>query len=110
MAPTRVLYGVTISDTIKRGDKAAMKKLLAEAKVTAKTQGNLTKAISDLEKASKKPGIDPRPLYGVPASDAIKRGNKDEINSLLTQARQTQKDQADLKAAIADLERALKAK
>ena len=110
MAVARPLYGVTIHNCIKRGDKTEMRNLLKEAKATAKAQGNLDKAIKDLEKASKKPGIDPRPLYGVPAHDAIKRGNKDEIGSLLTQARQTQKDQGDLKTAIKDLETALKAK
>lgn len=110
MAPLRVLYGVTINDTIKRGNVAAMKKLLTEAKSTHKAQGDLAKAISALEKAVKKPKVDPRPLYGVPAHDAIKRGNKAELSALLDQAKQTQADQRDLGKAIKDLESAIKSK
>ena len=110
MAPSRVLYGVTISDTIKRGDPGEMKALLKEAKTTHKAQGDLAKAIEKLDKAIKKPKIDPRPLYGVPVADAIKRGNKAELQDLLTQARKTQKDQRDLGKAIKDLETAIKSK
>jgi hypothetical protein len=108
MASNRVLYGVTISDSIKRGNKDDMKKLLKEARATHKSQGNLGSAITDLEKSLKKPGVDPRPLYGVPAHDAIKRKNRVEIEALLVQARQASADQGDLGKAIADLEAAVK--
>lgn len=47
-------------------------------------------------------------LYGVTIQDAIKRGNKDELQQLLTQARQTHQQQGDLGQAIRDLESALK--
>ena len=110
MAPFRVLYGVTINDSIRRGNRDDMKKLLKEAKATHKKQGDLSAAITALEKALRKPGVDPRPLYGVPASDAIKRGNRVEIEALLAQARQASTDQGDLGNAIADLEAAIKAK
>jgi tetratricopeptide (TPR) repeat protein len=108
--PIRVLYGVTINDTIKRGNKEDMKALLKEAKALHKKQGDLAESVSALEKALKKPGIDPRPLYGVPAHDAIKRGNRTEIEALLTQARAAQRDQGDLGQAIEDLNAAIKRK
>ena len=110
MASQRMMYGVTISDAIKRGNKDDMKKLLKEAKAVHKTQGDLTGVIGDLEKALRKPGVDPRVLYGVPAHDAMKRKNTVEIEALLTQARAASKDQGDLGKAIADLEAAVKAK
>jgi hypothetical protein len=109
-SPIRVLYGVTINDTIKRGNKDDMKALLKEARAQHKKQGNLVDAIGALEKALRKPGVDPRPLYGVPAFDAIKRGNRVEIEALLAQARSAQADQGDLGQAIEDLSAAVKAK
>ena len=47
-------------------------------------------------------------MYGVPAHDAIRRGDKAEIQTLLTNARATHDAQGDLKQVIADLENALK--
>jgi uncharacterized protein DUF1843 len=110
MASQRMPYGVAIADAIKRGNKDDMRKVLKDAKALHKKQGNLASAISDLEKALKKPGVEPRPLYGVPAHDAIKRKNAVEIEALLAQARQASNDQGDLGKAIADLEAAVKAK
>jgi len=110
MAPSRVLYGVTISDTIKRGDPAELKALLKEAKATHKAQGDLAKQIDKIQVAMKKPRVDPRPLYGVPISDALKRGNKAELTALLAQAKATRKNQGDLAKAIKNLEGALKSK
>lgn len=111
MAPARMLYGVTVNDSIKRGNRDDMKKVLKDAKALHKKQGDLAKAIGDLEKALRKPGVDPRPLYGAPAYDAIKRGNRTEIEALLTQARSTASDQGgDLGNAINDLAAAIKAK
>lgn len=49
-------------------------------------------------------------LYGVTIQDAIKRGNKDEMQKLLEQARHTHKEQGDLGQAIKDLESALNKK
>jgi len=108
--PIRVLYGVTINDTIKRGNRDELKALLKEARALHKKQGDLDVTITALEKALKKPGVDPRPLYGVPAHDAIKRGNSVEIEALLVQARASVKDQGDLGSAIADLEAAVKSR
>ncbi len=110
MAAPRPLYGVTISDTIKRGDPAELKALLKEAKATHKAQGNLAKHIDRIQVAIKKPKVDPRVLYGVPVSDAIKRGNVAELKGLLAQAKATRKDQGDLAKAIKNLETAIKAK
>jgi Domain of unknown function (DUF1843) len=109
-SPIRVLYGVTINDTIKRGNKDDMKALLKEARAQHKKQGNLSDTIAKLEKALRKPGVDPRPLYGVPAADAIKRGNRVEIEALLAQARSAQSDQGDLGQAIEDLAAAIKSR
>jgi hypothetical protein len=109
-SPPRVLYGVTINDAIKRGDRAEQKVLLREARALHKKQGNLAAVIGSLELALRKPGIDPRPLYGVPAHDAIKRKNAVEIQALLGQAKQASRDQRDLGKAIADLEAAVKGK
>jgi hypothetical protein len=110
--PGRLLYGVTISDTIKRGNQDEIQGLLTEAKQTHQAQGDLAQAISQLEVALKRPGgvggVDPRPLYGVPAHDAIRRGDKAEIQGLLTHAKTTHAAQGDLKQVIADLENALK--
>ena len=106
-----MMYGVVISDSIKRGDRAGMEKVLAEAEAFMAESVNVKKAIADLKKAiKKKPGIDPRPLYGVPISDAIKRGNLQEMKSLLIEARSELKRQTELSAAIKDLENALKSK
>lgn len=44
-------YGVIIHDAIKRGDKAELQKLLADAKRTHEAQGDLAKAIQELEAA-----------------------------------------------------------
>jgi uncharacterized protein DUF1843 len=104
----RLLYGVTISDTIKRGNQDEIQGLLTEARSTHQAQGDLGLAISQLEVALKRPGVDPRPLYGVPAHDVISRGDKAEIQGLLTQAKATHAAQGDLKQVIADLENALK--
>lgn len=51
MAGTTHLYGVTIHNAIKQGDKAALKELLAAAKALKAEQGDLDQAIKDLEKA-----------------------------------------------------------
>ena len=51
MAAGAMLYGVTISNAIKKGDKGELQKLLAQAKQTKSEQGDLDQAIKDLEKA-----------------------------------------------------------
>jgi len=48
-----ILYGVTIQDAIKRGNKDEIKRLLDQARATHKDQGDLAQAIKDLENASK---------------------------------------------------------
>ena len=108
--PIRVLYGVTINDTIKRGNKDDMKALLKEARAQHKKQGDLSDAIATLEKALRKPDVRPMPMYGAPVYDAVKRGNKVELEALLAHARATQQDQGDLGQAIEDLAAAVKAK
>jgi len=106
MSEGRMLYGVTIHDCIKRGDKGEMQQLLAEAE---KQLGELNQGIRDLQNAVKgNGGYHPfRPLYGVVISDSIKRGNQDELKKLLDEARQAQQQQGDLGKAIKDLENAL---
>ena len=52
--------------------------------------------------------IKPRFLYMAAIQDSIKRGNKQEMQQLLDQARSTLKEQGDLAQAIRDLENALK--
>ncbi len=47
----RPLYGVVIHDCIKRGNQDEMKKLLDEARQAHQQQGDLGKAIKDLESA-----------------------------------------------------------
>jgi hypothetical protein len=49
-----VYYGVVIHDTIKRGNKDEMRKLLADAKKHHQEQGDLGKAIQELEAALNK--------------------------------------------------------
>lgn len=102
----RMLYGVTIHDSIKRGNASEMQQLLAEARQAQKDQGDLGQAINDLERALGYGGggSGPRPLYGVVIHDSIKRGNKDELRGLLEEAR---KQHADLGTAIQDLERSV---
>lgn len=46
-----VFYGVVIHDCIKRGNKDEMLKLLADAKAHLEAQGDLGKAIQELEAA-----------------------------------------------------------
>lgn len=100
----RMLYGVTIHDSIKKGDKSEMQSLLSEAQ---RQHGELTQAIQDLQKAIGGGGSPIRPLYGVTISDAISRGNPSELQSLLSEARQAHSQQGDLGKAISDLESAL---
>ena len=47
-------------------------------------------------------------MYMATIQDAIKRGNKDELRTLLEQARGLAKEQSSLAQAIRDLENALK--
>lgn len=47
-------YGAAINDAIKRQDKAEMQRLLTHSKDLHQKQGDLGKAISDLEAALKK--------------------------------------------------------
>ncbi len=47
-------YGAAINDAIKRQDKSAMKQLLTHARDLHQKQGDLGKAIKDLEAALKK--------------------------------------------------------
>jgi hypothetical protein len=49
-----VFYGVVISDCIKRGNKDEMRKLLADAKKHHQEEGDLGKAIKELEAALNK--------------------------------------------------------
>ena len=49
-----VFYGVVIHDCIKRGNKDEMKKLLADAKKHHQEEGDLGKAIKELEAAINK--------------------------------------------------------
>ena len=46
-----IYYGVIIHDAVKRGDKAEMQRVLAEAKAAQEAQGDLGKAIKELEAA-----------------------------------------------------------
>lgn len=49
-----VFYGVVIHDCIKRGNKDEMQKLLADAKKHHQDEGDLGKAIQELEAAVNK--------------------------------------------------------
>jgi hypothetical protein len=49
-----VFYGVVIHDAIKRGNKDELKKLLADAKKHHEEEGDLGKAIKELEAAVNK--------------------------------------------------------
>jgi uncharacterized protein DUF1843 len=51
--PIYILYMATVQDAIKRGNKDELKKLLDQARQTAKEQGDLNQAIRDLESALK---------------------------------------------------------
>ena len=110
MAAPRPLYGVTISDTIQRGDPKELKALLKEAKDIQKAQGDLSKHIGRIEAAIQRPKDPTHVMYGVVINDAIKRGNAAELKGLLTRAKATRKDQGDLTKAIKNLESAIKAK
>jgi uncharacterized protein YlxW (UPF0749 family) len=44
-------YGVAINDAIKSGDRARMQQLLTEARQIHEQQGDLAKAIQELERA-----------------------------------------------------------
>lgn len=47
-------YGVAINDAIRKGDRTQMESLLAEARKLHEQQGDLGKAIRDLEAALQK--------------------------------------------------------
>ena len=104
MADQRMMYGVTIHDSIRRGNHQEMQQLLSEAR---QQHVELTQGIGDLEKALGGGGAGFRPLYGVTIHDCIRRGNQQEMQQLLSEARQALKEQGDLGQAIRDLESAL---
>ncbi len=104
MSELRMLYGVTIHDSIKRGNQQEMQQLLSEAQTQ---HGDLSQGIADLQKALGGGGSHIRPLYGVVVHDCIQRGNQDEMKKLLDEARQAHQQQGDLGKAIKDLESAL---
>jgi Domain of unknown function (DUF1843). len=100
-----MMYGVVISDAIQRGNASEMQQILAEARELHRAQGgDLGRAIQQLEQALKFPGgVDPRPLYGVPIHDAIRRGHPAEMQALLTDA---EKQLHELQQGIAELRKA----
>lgn len=104
MSELRMLYGVTIHDSIKRGNQQEMQQLLSEAQTQ---HSDLSQGIADLQKVLGGGGSHPRPLYGVVIHDCIKRGNQDEMKKLLDEARQAHQQQGELGKAISDLESAL---
>lgn len=109
MADQRMMYGVTIHDSIQRGNPEEMQKLLAEARALHQEQGDLGQAIRELEQAIKgKGGGVIRPLYGVTIYDAIKRNNPTELQQLLKDARATLQEQGDIAGAVSALEAAIK--
>lgn len=101
----RVLYGVTIHDAIKTGNKSDMQSLLSEAQ---KQHAELGAAISELQRAVGGGAGTIMPMYGAPIYDAIRRNDPTEMRTLLDQARQAHSQQGgDLGKAISDLEKAL---
>jgi hypothetical protein len=52
----------------------------------------------------------PRFFYGVTIHDCIKRGNKEEMHSLLAEAKKHYQEEGDLGAAIQELEKAISKK
>lgn len=109
MADQRMMYGVAIHDSIKRGNVQEMQQLLVQARDAHQQQGDLGQAIRELEVAIQgRGGGVIRPLYGVTIYDAIKRGNPQELQQLLTDARATLDEQGDIASAVKSLEAAIK--
>lgn len=109
MADLRMMYGVTIHDSIQRGNMQEMQQLLAQARAVYQEQGDLGQAIRELENAIKGGGGGViRPLYGVTIYDAIQRGNPVELQQLLKDARATMQEQGDISNAVSALEAAIK--
>lgn len=109
MADYRMMYGVTIHDSIARGNVQEMQQLLSQARAVYQEQGDLGQAIRELEQAIKRAGGGViRPLYGVTINDAIKRGNQEELQQLLQDARATLQEQGDISSAVQQLEAAVR--
>jgi len=105
----RMPYGVAIHDSIQRGNLEEMQQLLVQARALYQQQGDLGPAIRELEAAIQKGGGGViRPLYGVTIYDAIKRGNQDELQQLLKDAKATIQEQGDIANAVSALEAAIK--
>jgi hypothetical protein len=84
-----MMYGVTIHDSIKRGDLQEMQTLLAEARTLHQNQGDLGQAIRDLESAIQGGGSGiggPMP-YGAAINDAIRRNDRAAMQTLLDQTK-----------------------
>lgn len=105
----RMPYGVAIHDSIQRGNLQEMQQLLVQARGVYQQQGDLGQAIGELEVAIQRGGGGVgRLLYGVTIYDAIKRGNQDELQTLLKDARATLQEQGDIANAVSALEAAIK--
>jgi hypothetical protein len=110
MAHSLPPYGVAIQDAIASGDVSKMKQVADDAESYLKEYGEigdgLKKLKSEIDRLGGRPSVIV-PLYGVPIHDAIASGDVGKMKEMAQQAEAYLKQSDEVRAALADLHKAM---